>query len=35
MEAAVSNAVPPDGKALILNAGHFAARWINLCKAFH
>ena len=34
MEAAVTNAVPPDGKALVLNAGHFAARWINLCKAF-
>ncbi len=34
MEAAVVNAVPPQGKALVLNAGHFAARWINLCKAF-
>ncbi len=34
MEAAVVNAVPRGGKALVLNAGHFAARWINLCKAF-
>src|SRR5271157_1757212 len=34
MEAAVVNAVPPHGKALVLNAGHFAARWVNLCKAF-
>ena len=34
MEAAVVNAVPSDGRALVLNAGHFAARWINLCKAF-
>src|SRR5208282_2404361 len=34
MEAAVVNAVPPDGKALVLNAGHFAARWVNLCKAY-
>ena len=34
MEAAVVNAVPRGGKALVLNAGHFAARWVNLCKAF-
>ena len=34
MEAAIVNAVPPGGKALVLNAGHFAARWVNLCKAF-
>ncbi len=34
MEAAVVNSVPPGGKALVLNAGHFAARWINICKAF-
>ena len=34
MEAAVVNAVPKGGKALVLNAGHFAARWVNLCKAF-
>ena len=34
MEAAVVNAVPPGGKALVLNAGHFAARWVNICKAF-
>jgi aspartate aminotransferase-like enzyme len=34
MEAAVVNAVPPGGKALVLNAGHFAARWAQICKAF-
>jgi serine---pyruvate transaminase len=26
--------VPPGGKALVLNAGHFAARWAAICKAF-
>jgi aspartate aminotransferase-like enzyme len=34
MEAAAVNAVPPGGKALVLNAGHFAARWGHICKAF-
>lgn len=34
MEAAVVNLVPPGGKAIILNAGHFAARWGAICKAF-
>src|SRR5437016_1779311 len=34
MEAAAVNAVPPGGKALVLNAGHFAARWAGICKAF-
>lgn len=34
MEAAVVNTVPPGGKALILNAGVFAARWGNIAKAF-
>jgi aspartate aminotransferase-like enzyme len=34
MEAAVVNAVPPGGKALVLSAGYFAARWTNICKAF-
>src|SRR3954453_5441991 len=34
MEAAVVNAVPPGGKALVLNAGHFAARWAVICKAY-
>jgi aspartate aminotransferase-like enzyme len=34
MEAAVVNAVPPGGKALVLSAGHFGARWTNICKAF-
>ena len=34
MEAAVVNAVPSGGKALVLNAGVFAARWGNICKAF-
>ncbi len=34
MEAAVVNTVPPGGKALVLNAGYFAARWASICKAF-
>jgi aspartate aminotransferase-like enzyme len=34
MEAAVVNAVPPGGKALVLSAGYFGARWGNVCKAF-
>src|SRR5882757_2432457 len=34
MEAAAVNSVPPGGKALVLNAGHFAARWGDICKAF-
>ncbi len=34
MEAAAVNTVPPGSKALVLNAGHFAARWANICKAF-
>lgn len=34
MEAAAVNLVPPGGKAIVLNAGHFAARWGDLCKAF-
>src|SRR5215218_1588841 len=33
MEAAAVNTVPPGGKALVLNAGHFAARWADICKA--
>jgi aspartate aminotransferase-like enzyme len=34
MEAAAVNAVPRGGKALVLNAGHFAQRWANIGKAF-
>ncbi len=34
MEAAAVNTVPPGGKALVLNAGYFANRWANICKAF-
>src|SRR5437588_1220197 len=34
MEAALVNTVPPGGKALILNAGHFAARWGDIAKTF-
>ncbi|APW58653.1 pyridoxal-phosphate-dependent aminotransferase family protein [Paludisphaera borealis] len=34
MEAAIVNTVPPGGKALVLNAGHFAARWGSIAKAF-
>ncbi|MFO0950932.1 MAG: alanine--glyoxylate aminotransferase family protein [Isosphaeraceae bacterium] len=33
MEAAAVNTVPPGGKALVLSAGYFAARWANICKA--
>src|SRR5437899_348126 len=34
MEAAVVNTVPRGGKALVLQAGHFAVRWTNICKAY-
>ena len=34
MEAAVVNTIPRGGKALVLNAGHFAQRWAGICKAF-
>ncbi|WP_165250256.1 pyridoxal-phosphate-dependent aminotransferase family protein [Paludisphaera soli] len=34
MEAAVVNVIPAGGKALVLNAGHFAARWGAICKAY-
>ena len=34
MEAAVVNAVPPGGKAMVLSAGYFGARWDKICKAF-
>jgi aspartate aminotransferase-like enzyme len=34
MEAAAVNTVPPGSKALVLNAGHFAARWGNICNAY-
>src|SRR5436305_4106650 len=34
MEAAAVNTVPPGAKALVLNAGHFAARWGDICKAY-
>jgi aspartate aminotransferase-like enzyme len=34
MDAAVVNAVPAGGKALVLNAGLFGARWVSICKAF-
>src|SRR5262249_34508520 len=34
MEAATVNTVPRGGKALVLNAGHFANRWANICKAY-
>ncbi|CAN5754550.1 serine-pyruvate aminotransferase [soil metagenome] len=33
MEAATINAVPPGGKALVLNAGWFGLRWAKICKA--
>src|SRR3954469_25202412 len=34
MEAAAVNTVPPGGKALVLSAGVFAARWGHICKAY-
>jgi aspartate aminotransferase-like enzyme len=34
MEAAAVNTVHTGGKALVLSAGHFAARWAHICKAF-
>jgi serine---pyruvate transaminase len=34
MEAAAVNTVPPGGKALVLSAGYFSARWAKICKAF-
>jgi aspartate aminotransferase-like enzyme len=34
MEAAAANTVPRGGKALVLNAGYFAQRWANICKAY-
>jgi aspartate aminotransferase-like enzyme len=34
MEAAAVNAVPRGGKALVLDAGYFAHRWANICKAY-
>ena len=34
MEAAMVNTVPAGGKALVLNAGHFAARWGDIAKTF-
>lgn len=33
MEAAVVNSVPPDKKALVLNAGWFGLRWAKICQA--
>src|SRR5438309_9524520 len=34
MEAAVSNVVPPGGKAICLISGRWGERWRNVCKAF-
>lgn len=34
MEAAVVNAVPRGGKALVLESGKFAERWRKLCEVF-
>src|SRR5581483_10589519 len=34
MEAALSNSVPPGGKAICLISGRFGERWRSLCKAF-
>src|SRR3954449_4609220 len=34
MEAAMVNTIPRGGKALVLSAGHFAQRWVNIAKAY-
>jgi len=34
MEAAAVNTLPPGGKALVLSAGVFAARWGAICKSY-
>lgn len=34
MEAAVTNVVPRGGKAIVLDAGNFAHRWVNICQAY-
>jgi len=34
MEAAVVNTVPRGGKAIVLQAGYFGARWAAICKAY-
>jgi aspartate aminotransferase-like enzyme len=34
MEAAAVNTVPKGGKALVLNAGWFSARWGKVCQAY-
>jgi serine---pyruvate transaminase len=34
MEAATVNTVPKGGKALVLQAGYFSARWGAICKAY-
>lgn len=34
MEAAVVNLIPRGGKAIVLDAGRFAHRWVEVCEAF-
>src|SRR5690606_30746820 len=34
MEAAVVNAVPRDGKAIVLESGVFSRRWAHICRRF-
>lgn len=34
MEAAAVNTVPRGGKAIVLSAGYFGARWASVCKAY-
>src|SRR4051812_44969718 len=34
MEAAVVNTVPRGAKAIVLDAGHFAARWGTIARTF-
>ena len=33
-EAAIVNTIPKGKKAIVLNAGYFADRWVKVCKAF-
>jgi len=34
VEAAMINTVPRGGKVIVLNAGHFAQRWVDVCKPY-
>jgi aspartate aminotransferase-like enzyme len=34
VEAAMVNTIPRGGKVIVLNAGHFAQRWVDVCKPY-